>query len=117
MRGGALQLDLELHAYHTGFLDVKATVTNESAPMRDMYAAVVCRWEQPKVAGRTLCYDNRRQELKDGGYSPFREGEGRHLYSVVAGRCSASPFSFVFSRSCSVRARRSSPSSRSTSST
>lgn len=75
-----LRLDIVLHAYRTGFLDSHVTLTNESAPQKDVYAAVVCRWEQPKIASQTLCYDNRRQELPADGYSPFRAGEGRQLY-------------------------------------
>jgi hypothetical protein len=78
--GSGLRLDVTLVAYATGFLDVHATVTNESAPRDDVYAALVTRWEQPKVAGRSMGYDNRRSALDEGGYSPFRSGEGRHLY-------------------------------------
>ena len=78
--GSGLKLDVELRAFRPGVLDLKTTVTNESAPTKNVYAAVVCRWEQPKAAGRTACYDNRRQALGDGAYSPFRAGKERYLY-------------------------------------
>lgn len=76
-----LKLDVVLHAYRTGFLDAEVTYTNESAPTKEVYAAVICKWQQPKSTSRTLCYDNRHQKLDDGDYSPFRTaGEGRHNF-------------------------------------
>jgi hypothetical protein len=72
-----LKLDVTLRAYKTGFLDITYVVTNESAPQKAVYAAVVTRWEQPKAESRTLCYDNRRLEFKDGAFTPFRSGLGR----------------------------------------
>ena len=78
--GSGLKLDVEMFAYRAGFLDVNARYTNESAPMENVYAAIVCRWEQPNVKSRTLCYDNKPQPFADGAYTLFRHGEGRHLY-------------------------------------
>jgi hypothetical protein len=76
-----MKLDVTLTAYRTGFLDVTAVVTNQSdQPQMKVYAAVVTRWQQPKVASRSLCYDNRRSDFADGKYSTFREGEGKQLY-------------------------------------
>ena len=75
-----LKLDVELLAYRAGFLDVNARYTNESAPTEDVYAAIVCRWEQPNLAERVLCYDNKPATFDDGAFTPFRHGEGRHLY-------------------------------------
>jgi hypothetical protein len=76
-----LKLDVVIRAYNTGFLDADVTYANESAPTKDVYAAVICKWQQPNASSRTLCYDNRRQKLDDGDYSPFRTaGEGRHNF-------------------------------------
>jgi hypothetical protein len=72
-----LKLDVTLRAYKTGFLDITYVVTNQSAPQKNVYAAVITRWEQPKADARTLCYDNRRLEFTDGAFSPFRAGLGR----------------------------------------
>lgn len=77
-----LNFKIELLAYAEGFLDVNAQITNESADERaKVYAAVVCRWEQPRVKSRTLCYDNRVSSLDEKGWSPFRAGEGRHQFT------------------------------------
>ncbi|HEV2293457.1 MAG TPA: hypothetical protein VGR35_06345 [Tepidisphaeraceae bacterium] len=78
--GSGLKLDVELRAYRAGFLDVSARYTNESAPTEDVYAAVICRWQQPSIHARTLCYDNRTSDFTGQAYSPFRHGQGRHLY-------------------------------------
>lgn len=78
--GSGLKLDVELRAFRAGFLDVNARYTNESAPTEDVYAAVICRWEQPNVAQRVLCYDNQPAAFSDGAFTPFRRGEERYLY-------------------------------------
>lgn len=75
-----LKLDVQVRAYHAGFVDLMATYENQSAPTSDVYGAVVCRWEQPGVKTRSLCYDNRITEFADGASTSFREGEGRHLF-------------------------------------
>src|SRR5205823_6113659 len=76
-----LKLVLDLRAFHEGFLDINARLTNESAATTtDVYAAVVCRWEQPHAESRSLCYDNHITSLAENAWSPFREGQGRHLY-------------------------------------
>ena len=78
---GGLQIQIELLAYGAGFLDINAHLTNQSAdPKMKTYAAVVCRWEQPPTASQTLCYDNHIRNLGSQDQSPFRAGEGRHLF-------------------------------------
>ena len=69
-----LKLRVELDVYPAGFLDVRATFTNESAPKTKVYAAVVTRWQQPKVASRTVNYNNVTSDLTSGGATPFRKG-------------------------------------------
>ena len=77
-----LALKLELMAYHEGFLDLTATLANESADEQaKVYCAVVCRWEQPRSEVRTFCYDNRIAPLGERSASPFRAGEGRHQFT------------------------------------
>ena len=77
-----LKLRIELLAYHDGFLDINAQLTNETADTKQkVYAAVVCRWEQPGVKERTYCYDNRIRPLNESGASPFRSEEGRHQFT------------------------------------
>ena len=77
-----LKLKIELLAYADGFLDMNARLTNESADEQaKVYAAVICRWEQPRVKSRTLCYDNRIKPLGEHAVSPFRSGEGRHQFT------------------------------------
>ncbi|MEO5804710.1 MAG: hypothetical protein ABIR24_14385 [Verrucomicrobiota bacterium] len=77
-----LKLRIELLAYRNGFLDVNAEFTNESADENaKVYAAVVCRWEQPTAKSRMLCYDNRIAPLGENSASPFRLEEGRHQFT------------------------------------
>jgi hypothetical protein len=75
-----LKLDVELLAYRAGFLDINARYANESAPTEDVYAAIICRWEQPNLAKRVVCYDNKPMGFEVDALTPFRHGEGRHLY-------------------------------------
>ena len=83
---GGLRLSIELRAYHDGFLDVSARAENLSAPTKNVYAAVVCRWQQPRVESRTLNYNNEAAAFADGGLTPFRgaddsgSGEYRHMF-------------------------------------
>jgi hypothetical protein len=77
-----LKLKIEILVYAGGFLDVNAQLTNESTDEKaKFYAAVICRWEQPNVKSRMLCYDNRIRELAQKDSSPFRSGEGRHQFT------------------------------------
>ncbi|MEA2734933.1 MAG: hypothetical protein QOE14_1384, partial [Humisphaera sp.] len=78
-----LKLRVELDVYG-GFVDVRSTLTNESAPRTNVYASVVMRWQQPKnVTGRSVNYNNQTLPLPDGGATPFRKGGGnarlRHM--------------------------------------
>ncbi len=76
-----LQVGLEVLAYADGFLDINVQVTNRTAnPAIKTYAAVICRWQQPKAVSQTLCYDNHILPLAARDRSPFRAGPGRHLY-------------------------------------
>lgn len=82
------------------FIDVHTTVENVSAPTKDVYAALICRWDQdwytqapdendPKtfhdkrqlnvIHSRTLDYDNHRMPFENA-YSPFRGGADRSQY-------------------------------------
>src|ERR1051325_7483094 len=77
-----LRLKLTLLAYHEGFLDLSAQLTNAAAERQtNVYAAVICRWQQPRLKSRTLCYDNRISTLGEKASSPFRAGEGRHQFT------------------------------------
>ena len=77
-----LKIKLELLAYADGFLDINASLTNESADAQTkVYAAVIARWDQPRVKARTLCYDDRISPLGGRAFSPFRAGEGRHQFT------------------------------------
>lgn len=77
-----LNLQVELLAYHEGFLDINCQLVNESANLEaKVYAAVVCRWEQSGVQSRALCYDNRIAPLGERAWSPFRRDEGRHQFA------------------------------------
>ncbi|MEP6663797.1 MAG: hypothetical protein ABJC04_09055, partial [Verrucomicrobiota bacterium] len=76
-----LKLKMQLLAYGDGFLDINAQLLNESAGEQAVYAAVVCRWEQPLTKSRTLCYDNRISTLAGKEFSPFRMDEGRHQFT------------------------------------
>jgi len=76
-----LKLVIELRAFHDGFLDMDAQLINTAAAETSgVYAAVVTRWEQPAVASRSLCYDNHLASFGDAQWTPFRAGEGRHLF-------------------------------------
>ena len=76
-RRRGLKLDVELHAYHSrlprrdvdGHERVGAARKTSTPPSS---AAGSSR----RSPARTLCYDNRRQELDDGAYSPFRARRG-----------------------------------------
>jgi hypothetical protein len=70
-----------LRVWHAGFLDIDTHVLNRSASAtKKVYAALVCRWEQPETPARTLDYDNRIITLDANACSPFRAGKGRHLH-------------------------------------
>ncbi|HVV00832.1 MAG TPA: hypothetical protein VHH88_05680 [Verrucomicrobiae bacterium] len=76
-------LDLSIHAraFHAGFLEVDGQLRNQSAvETSNIYAAAVCRWDQPNFNSRTLCYDNHISALGGNSSSPFRRGEGRHQF-------------------------------------
>lgn len=78
-----LSLRIELRAYPEGFLDLQCQFTNESAdPRKKVYAAVVCRWEQPAAGERVHCYDNHIAPLAERAWSRFRRGEGRHQFAL-----------------------------------
>ena len=78
-----LKLRVELDVYPAGFVDVRSTFTNESAPKTNVAAAVVTRWQQPKVSSRTVNYNNVTGDLTKDGATPFRKGGGnprlRHM--------------------------------------
>lgn len=81
-----LKLLVELHAYHAGFLDLNAEIENLSASATNVYAATVCRWQQPPATSRALNYNNEIAPLTDAAWSPFRgtdesgTGDFRHLF-------------------------------------
>ena len=47
-----LKLRVEVDVYPVGFVDVRSTFTNESAPKTRVYTSVVTRWQQPGVSSR-----------------------------------------------------------------
>ncbi len=68
-----LRLIVELHAYHAGFLDINAQLINQSAAnTTNVYAAVVCRWQQPTFGERAGCYDNRIEAFGRANWTSFR---------------------------------------------
>ncbi|MBA3514581.1 MAG: hypothetical protein H0T77_09430, partial [Pyrinomonadaceae bacterium] len=81
-----LKLLVELQAYHTGFLDLNAHIENISASTTNVYAAAVCRWQQPQDSFRSLNYNNEIALLSNAGWSPFRgtddtgTGDSRHMF-------------------------------------
>ncbi|MFN2453330.1 MAG: hypothetical protein ABR577_03840 [Pyrinomonadaceae bacterium] len=81
-----LKLRVELQAYHAGFLDLNAQIENLSARTTSVYAAAVCRWQQPPVSSRALNYNNETEPVSGAGWSPFRgtdesgTGDFRHLF-------------------------------------
>src|SRR4051794_15105810 len=75
-----LRLTITLRCFHDGFLDISSRLTNETAERtNNIYAAVICRWEQTAPTARSMCYDNHIAALGPNARSSFREGEGRHL--------------------------------------
>jgi hypothetical protein len=72
-----LALAIELRVFHEGFVDVRARLTNESAPTRNVSAALVARWEHPALASRTVCYDNRRRAFATTDSTLFHRTDGR----------------------------------------
>ncbi|MCA1555416.1 MAG: hypothetical protein LC747_01880, partial [Acidobacteria bacterium] len=81
-----LKLLIELQAYHDGFLDLNAQIENVSASTTNVYAAAVCRWQQPQVSSRSLNYNNEIAPLSDAAWSQFRgtddtgTGDFRHMF-------------------------------------
>jgi hypothetical protein len=78
-----LRLRVELDVYPAGYVDIRSTFTNESAPKTNVTASVVTRWLQPKVTARMVNYNNETTELTKDGATPFRKGGGssrqRHM--------------------------------------
>jgi hypothetical protein len=78
-----LRLRVELDVHPSGFVDIRATFTNESAPKTNVTASVITRWQQPKVSSRTVNYNNVTANLTKDGATPFRQGGGssrqRHM--------------------------------------
>ncbi|HSU57398.1 MAG TPA: hypothetical protein VLT36_25370, partial [Candidatus Dormibacteraeota bacterium] len=76
-----LELAIEGRTFRAGFLELNARLVNRSADRTtNVYAAVVCRWEQTAQRQRSFCYDNHIMNLVENAWSPFRQGEGRHLF-------------------------------------
>lgn len=75
-----LALAIELRLFHEGFVDVRAKLTNVSAPTSNVSAALVARWEHPALASRTQCYDNRRANFADTASTLFHSTDGRHWH-------------------------------------
>ena len=81
-----IKLRIDLHAYHDGFLDIDAQAENVAAPTTNVYAAVVCRWQQPPNVSRSINYNNEVTRFGDGALTPFRgiddsgSGDVRHLF-------------------------------------
>ncbi|MDQ3756204.1 MAG: hypothetical protein M3371_15915 [Acidobacteriota bacterium] len=81
-----LRLLVELRAYHAGFLDINVLAENVSAPTTNVYAAIVCRWQQPQIASRSLNYNNEVLTFGSDSITPFRgtdasgTGDMRHLF-------------------------------------
>ncbi len=74
-----IKLHVELETYSGGFADLRTTFTNQSAPKEKIYCALLTRWDG-KPSSRSVDYDNHITLLPDGGATPFRAGEGRHLF-------------------------------------
>ncbi|MCA1592577.1 MAG: hypothetical protein LC754_08005 [Acidobacteria bacterium] len=83
---GGLKLMVELYAYHEGFLDINAQIENVSTNTKDVYAAAICRWQQPQVSARSLDYNNEIAPLGETAWSAFRgtdesgTGDFRHMF-------------------------------------
>jgi hypothetical protein len=76
-----LTLNLSVRVFAEGFLDLSGELVNTSASVTsNLYAAVVCRWEQRDYEKRSICNDNHVTSLGENAWSTFREGDGRHLY-------------------------------------
>ncbi len=76
-----LQLSIELRAFHDGFLDINSELKNVGArKARNVYAAVLTRWQQPNYKERVVCYDNRIRSLGENDWTNFRVGESRNWY-------------------------------------
>jgi len=75
-----VKLTLDIDVYPAGFIDVRCTFENESAPTTKVYAAVVTRWQRPVGATSSVDYDNRIAPLPTGGSTPFREGGDKRLF-------------------------------------
>ena len=67
-----VKLHVEVDSYAAGFVDLRCTFENESAPTTKVYAAVVTRWQRPAGATSTVDYDNHIAPLPAGGATPFR---------------------------------------------
>jgi hypothetical protein len=80
-----VKLEIDLDVYRAGFVDVRATLTNESAPETKVYASVLTRWQQPKVSSRTVNYNNDPRPLNAGDATPFRKGgsNARQRHMVI----------------------------------
>lgn len=83
---GGLKLRIELQAYHDGFLDLNTEIENVSAAVTNVYAAAVCKWQQPRAVSRSVNYNNQILPLGNVAWSPFRgtddsgTGEFRHMF-------------------------------------
>jgi hypothetical protein len=76
-----LQLAIALRAFHDGFLDIEAELKNVSAAKtKDVYAAVLTRWQQTGQTARAVCYDNRIMSFGENDWTLFRVGESRNWY-------------------------------------
>ncbi|MEP6686356.1 MAG: hypothetical protein ABJB22_06215, partial [Verrucomicrobiota bacterium] len=81
-----LKLRVDLQAYHEGFLDLNAEIENVSASMTNVYAAAVCKWQQPQARSRSLNYNNQIMPFSEVAWSAFRgtddrgTGDFRHMF-------------------------------------
>jgi hypothetical protein len=81
-----LKLTVQVVAYHAGFLDLDAKLENVSAKTTSVYAATVCRWQQPLVTSRLINYNNETAPLAGDAWSAFRgtdnsgTGDNRHMF-------------------------------------
>jgi hypothetical protein len=81
-----LKLRVNLQVYHDGFLDLDTEIENVSAATTNVYAAAICKWQQPHVVSRSLNYNNQIAPLSNVAWSPFRgtddsgSGEFRHMF-------------------------------------
>ncbi len=81
-----LKLKVDLNAYHAGFLDINAQAENLSAPLANVYAAIICHWKPSQTKSRTVNYNNHIAAFGDNNLTPFRggddsgSGEFRHMY-------------------------------------